>query len=223
MIKQSAPPLDQLFALGKVTSREPWQDYQALGISKAHVPALIAIATDLDLNWADENSQEVWAPLHAWRALAQLRANEALQPLVDLIDELAEDDWFSEDLPEIMAHFGPPAVAPLTHYLSTADLSNWTGSAANVIEGLARIGKKYPEMRRQIVATLTSHLQHYERNADGINAWLIDDLLTLRAKKALPVIAAAFAAEAVDEMFFGWDRVQQEFQLAADSQPGDFL
>jgi hypothetical protein len=63
MIKQVAPPLDQLFTLGNVHSREPWQDYHALGITKVHVPALIGIATDLDLNWADENSQEVWAPL----------------------------------------------------------------------------------------------------------------------------------------------------------------
>jgi hypothetical protein len=92
-----------------------------------------------------------------------------------------------------------------------------------VIEGLALIGKKYPEMRGQIIATLTSHLRHYDSNNDGINAWLIDGLLTLRAKKALPTIAAAFAAETVDEMFFDWGYVQKQLQLPADTQPGDFL
>jgi HEAT repeat protein len=31
--------------------------------------------------WADQNSMEVWAPVHAWRALGQLRAEEAIKPL----------------------------------------------------------------------------------------------------------------------------------------------
>jgi hypothetical protein len=49
------------------------------------VPELIRMALDEDLHWADTESAEVWAPLHAWRTLAQLRAEAAVEPLIGLL------------------------------------------------------------------------------------------------------------------------------------------
>ena len=58
-----------------------WPDYPALGLRMEHVPDLIRMTLDDELHGADSDSREVWAPLHAWRALGQLRAESAIKPL----------------------------------------------------------------------------------------------------------------------------------------------
>jgi len=65
-----------------------------LGLGPQHVPDLIRMALDDELYWADSDSLEVWAPIHAWRALGQLRAEAAVQPLTRL---LARIDDFDDD------------------------------------------------------------------------------------------------------------------------------
>jgi len=77
------PPVDKLLTYGESNLMTPdkWPDYQELGIGPEHIPDLIQMATDEELNEADVESREVWAPTHAWRALGQLRAVEAVEPL----------------------------------------------------------------------------------------------------------------------------------------------
>lgn len=69
------PPVSRLLRLG---------DVRALGLTAEQVPALIRMAVDEELQWADSDSPEVWAPVHAWRALAQLQAGPAAKPLASL-------------------------------------------------------------------------------------------------------------------------------------------
>ena len=63
-------------------------------LTAEHIPALIGLAT----KWVDEHpdNDAVYAPVHAWRALGQLRAVEAVQPLLDVQDVLdkIDDDWY---------------------------------------------------------------------------------------------------------------------------------
>ena len=40
------------------------------------------MATDEELNQGDSDSQEFWSPVHAWRALGQLKAVQALEPIL---------------------------------------------------------------------------------------------------------------------------------------------
>ena len=70
-----------------------------LGLTSEHIPALIRMATDEELNWANADSLEVWAPVHAWRALGQLHAEEAIEPLMRLFHEHDDSDWVGEELP----------------------------------------------------------------------------------------------------------------------------
>lgn len=110
------PPLDQLltFAAGKSTLPENWPNYLELGFGLEHVPDLIRMAGDEELNWADSESLEVWAPLHAWRILGQLRAEEAIEPLIALRKTLEDSDWAIDELPEVLGMIGPAALPPLT-------------------------------------------------------------------------------------------------------------
>src|SRR5947209_12162350 len=76
-----ADPVCQLLRMGEPGGGyDPaeWPDYSAeFGIGHEHVGALIGIACDSALHRRDPNSSAVWAPVHAWRALGQLRAPPA--------------------------------------------------------------------------------------------------------------------------------------------------
>ena len=63
-----APPVSQLLHLGE-PRRNKSQDYAALGISADAVSELIRMATEDALNDGPQNSNLVWSPVHAWRAL----------------------------------------------------------------------------------------------------------------------------------------------------------
>ena len=77
-------PVCKLLSYGKCKVEQihqKWPDYMKLGLTKEHIPDLIRMAIDNDLHHAEEESAEVWAPVHAWRTLGQLGAKEAAQPL----------------------------------------------------------------------------------------------------------------------------------------------
>ena len=76
------PPVDKLLTFGECSPSPEWPDYLALGLGSEHVPDLIRMAIDEELNQAASDSLEVWAPVHAWRALGQLHAEAAIEPLL---------------------------------------------------------------------------------------------------------------------------------------------
>ena len=105
-------PLDQLLALGESPIGDTGANYAALGIGRERVPELVRMALDEELNGGPSESKIVWAPVHAWWALAELRAEEAVVPLLGLlrrIDE-QEDDWVGEQVPQVLAKIGPAAI-----------------------------------------------------------------------------------------------------------------
>ena len=77
-----SPPVDQLLTYGEahLSSPDKWPNYLELGLGPEHIPDLIRMATDEELNHADPDTLEVWAPTHAWRALGQLRSTARGRP-----------------------------------------------------------------------------------------------------------------------------------------------
>ena len=71
------PPVSDLLTFGDCSRIGAWPDYLALGLGPQHVPDLIRMALDEELHLADPDSLDVWSPVHAWRALGQLRAESA--------------------------------------------------------------------------------------------------------------------------------------------------
>ena len=115
-------PVSQLLTYGDCLKLPRWPeelDYLPLGFGSEHIPDLIRMVLDDDLYWANSDSLEVWAPVHAWRVLGQLQAEAAIEPLLtrlDLVDE-EDNDWVSEELPQVFAMIGAAAIAPLHAYL----------------------------------------------------------------------------------------------------------
>ncbi|GAC1644113.1 MAG: hypothetical protein NVS4B12_08950 [Ktedonobacteraceae bacterium] len=208
------PPVESLLTYGesdRITA-DAWPDYRELGIGPEQIPELIQMATDEVLNVADVDSSEVWAPLHAWRALGQLRAVEAVEPLLELFDGLEEDDWIHEELPVVFSLIGPAALPPLAAYL--ADLSHTDSSRISTSSSIEKIGKRWPGARAEALAILEEQLERFEENEPDVNAFLVEALVELGAKEAAPLIERAFAEGYVDPMVMGdWEDVQVELGL----------
>ena len=208
------PPVDQLLTYGEVQAVSPddWPNYLELGLGPEHIPDLIRMATDEDLNWAYSDSLEVWAPIHAWRALGQLRAEAAVEPLLLLFETLEESDWVMEELPEVFGMIGPAALPALAAYI--ADVSYDEEARISAIPSVEKIGTRWPEARPASVALLMEQLERFAENEPEVNGFLILALVELHATEAAPLMEQAFANKRVDPTIMGdWEDVQVELGL----------
>src|SRR6266567_6085616 len=206
-------PVDKLLTLGKPesTSPESWPNYLELGLGPQHIPELIRMATDPVFRGpeaaeeSEEDDPDFWAPLHAIRALGQLHAETAIEPLVNLLAELKDDEWMFEELPFVYGMFGPAAIPALAAYL--ADSSHEMYSRAYASNGFNEIANRYPESREECIAIISKQLEDFEENDEELNALIISDLLHLKAIETLPLIERAFEADKVDEFIIDLDDV----------------
>src|SRR5579864_2999502 len=118
-------PVDKLLTLGEAefVLPEKWPDYLELGLGPEHIPELIRMATDRELRNIEaeedeEEDPEFWAPIHAIRALGQLHAEAAIEPLVQLLTVQAGDEWMQEELRFVFGLIGPAAIPALAAYLA---------------------------------------------------------------------------------------------------------
>ena len=211
------PPLDKLLTLGDPRRFSEWPDYLELGLGPEHVADLIRMATDKELNQADVENLEVWAPLHAWRALGQLRAEAAIAPLMQLFHEQEGDDWMGAELPKVYGMIGPAAIPALTTYL--ADESHGIFPRIDAASSLENITMTHPDARPQCIAAITRQLESFDEQDPTLNAFLISSLVEMSAVESAAVIEQAFAADCVDETIRGdWDDVAVDLGL---KEPGE--
>jgi|LULX01.1.fsa_nt_gb hypothetical protein len=174
-----------------------WPNYLELGLSQEHIPELIRMFTDEALYWADSESLEVWAPMHAWRTLGQLQSVEAIEPLLEQLYRIDDDDddWIGEEFPEVFSMIGPQAISSLSSYLAAG-----YGLFAKicVAKSIEKIGNQYPESKEQCVEILTKQLEKYHQNDQTLNGFLISYLVDLQAVDSIGVIRKAFQHECVD-------------------------
>jgi Protein of unknown function (DUF1186) len=207
-------PVSELLTIGDCRDFREWPNYLDLGLNSEHVPELIEMATDEELNWADSESLEVWAPVHAWRALGQLRAVSAIEPLLDLFHELEDSDWVSEELPQVYGMIGREAIPALARYLDDASHGLWPRVTAAF--SLERIAAGDPSARGECVTILSRQLERFTENDPSLNGLLISYLVDLRAVEAAPSMERAFTADRVDLSILGdWEDAQVELGLKA--------
>jgi hypothetical protein len=189
-------PVKKLLTYGSCQEILGWPDYLKIGLTREHVPELVRMVTDRELLWADQDSIEVWAPVHAWRALGQLRAEEAIKPLIGLFDELSEDDWASDELPEVMALVGAKAIQPLKEYLS--DSSNNELARAIAANCLEKIGNANSFLKNDCISILTKYLEQSTFDVATLNGLVIAHLIELEAVDSIGAIRKAFNNGNVD-------------------------
>jgi hypothetical protein len=211
----NASPMDRLCRKGDPRDTWRWHegdpDYVTeFRLQQTHVPALVEIAREWVEN--DELPEDEWsAPIHAWRALAQLRAVEVVEPLLAMQNRLDEqgDQWYLEEFHDVFGVIGAPALAALSEYL--ADRDNEEFPRISTANGLCEIGKRHPETRPQVVEVLASQLGEHEPGVYSLNGFLVLYLTNLNAVESAEVIERAFAAGVVDETVAGdWTIIREE-------------
>jgi len=210
------PPVDRLLWLGaEPARRRTWPDYRTLGLLPRHAPSLVRMATDPALHAAAERDPAVWAPVHAWRALGQLRAADAAEPLLALLKVEAENDWVYSEIPAVLGMIGPPALPGAT--LLLFDEGRGEGLRVAAAGVIAAVGYEYPERRAEAAALLATQLEDWAHQGRLLNACLVDGLVGLGETAAAPVMEAAFAGDAVDPEISGdWEDVQVGLGLLAE-------
>ncbi|MFQ5844550.1 MAG: hypothetical protein ACE5JG_06115, partial [Planctomycetota bacterium] len=195
-------------------------DYVAdLRLRAEHVPALVSLAR----RWEDQDwsaGDAAWAPVHAWRALGQLGAAEAVAPLLEMLGPLDadHDDWFFEEFPHVVALIGPAAVPALGRYLADPGHREYARVAA--ADGLCEIARRHPEAREEAGRILREELERCERNPPTLNGFLVSYLADLGAGEASHAIQQAYVAGRVDESVCGpWSRVGWEIDVLDEPPP----
>lgn len=188
-------------------------DYvKALELTKDDVPVLIETLRQwpelrefifTNKRRSKEASLAAWAPVHAWRALARLRARAAVKPMLAMLDRLdeIEDDFYTIEFPQVFGWIGPPAARQLERHLLKHKHPPFVDVA--LAEGLTRIATAHPRYRKRVVATLMEKLERYRRNDEDLNALLICNLYDLRAVEAEALIDRVFRSGNVNEIVCG--------------------
>jgi HEAT repeat protein len=134
----------KLLTIGMVENAyeaDKWPNYpQDYGVNEADIPELIRLATDKDLYYEateEEYPEEYqWGIIHAVRALGQLKASEAVEPLMQLLKRDEDDDYMLETLPPTFGLIGQPAIAPLATALRKWYSKEYDFTAAPVVDAL---------------------------------------------------------------------------------------
>jgi|SRR5579883_520816 len=221
------PPVDKLLALGWPDLDQHQVDYRSLGIDPEQIPQLLRLLQDEELLAAAETAQNEddprwYARIHAWRALAQLRAQEAIEPLLDMVAENAVgdewSDWVTEEVPTTIAQIGPQALPALQARLR--QLSSHGDVSMAYTRVLEQIAEKNPETRAEVVAELCRMFETAATNNAEANGFILAALLDLKAVEAWPAIEHAFATGNVDEFIAGGiDDAKWELGLGAKPKP----
>lgn len=191
--------VDKLSAFGAVKGGQyEWADYSGCGFTAADAPTLVAVAADENLSNAE--GDEVWIPLHAWRALLPLMPAGLLE-LLPVLNLLAEDDWASTDLPKVLAAAGEVALEPLHAFIRDTGNAEYARSMA--IGALGEIATENAGLGEQVASLLVDCLQAGATDDQWVNSALVSGLIDLEAVDAIGVIRAAYAADKVDWGFCG--------------------
>jgi hypothetical protein len=209
-------PVSQLLTLGQPepynSDWKQWRNYLELGLGPEQIPDLIRMATDQDLQLLNNDTKEIWASLHAWRTLGQLRTVEAIEPLIALLPQSPDDDWVLEEIPSVLGMIGPVVIPILTQYL--ADTKQDMDSRIAISHALEQVAEQNPEVRTECINILTQQLAKFDFEDSELNGFIISDLLELKAHEALPIVKQAFEANAVELMIIGdWEDVEVRMGL----------
>lgn len=187
-------------------------------LSADDVPSLIELVKRWpDPNWPDDaelpqskGNERVMLPVTAWRALGDMQAAAAVEPLIEMLRNFNDgDDWVFEDLPPVFGRIGEPAILPLTCTMQDPSQPELVRQIAAA--GLRSIALRLPATRDRIVGSLTEQMAKAADNSITLNTYVLCELLDLNAAEAAEPIERAYAQNLIDVGMNGeWETVRKE-------------
>lgn len=203
------PPVAKLLTYGecKPTRIEDWPNYvQELALQKNHIPALLKMVADESLNSEQAKGLEIWAPIHAWRALGQLEALATAEPLLEQLEDRF-NDWAHEEIPIALSLMGPSVMPAVQQYLAAP--SHDVCGRISAIDYFRKLESRHPQEHNRCIEVITNQLAKHQENEPAFNGFLIAGLCDLHAVEKASDIEQAFAANHVDLSIMGdWDEAQ---------------
>lgn len=195
-----------LATMGATLPPEPdqWPRYvEQLGVSEADAPMLL----ELVKSWADPehferfagNDDAVFAPVHAWRTLAQLRVPAVVDGMLALLVELEtqDDELAAADLSAVAECVGAAAIAPLRAFAAAAGSPDRARAAA--ITALEWFATEDTALRAELLPVWLAALERCEPTARSSKAAVVAALVAWRMPETIDTVRKAFAAGALDE------------------------
>ena len=125
---------------------------------------LIELATSVDLLHEDE--PDCYAPLHALRLLGELPALELIEPLLGVVPLALYYDgenlpqMWGQEMPQVLARIGAPAVEPL--WSAADDAGRNLSQRAMALVALGYLTVAAPDQRDAVAAGLRERLARYD-------------------------------------------------------------
>jgi hypothetical protein len=228
MTHQVTSLVERLCRVGSPRDVNDWESRDgyyvaACRVSADDVAGLIDVVRKwIDLEWPtiadvpdiDHDDVEL-LPVTAWRTLADLRADSAVEPLIGMLCELDDefDDWVSDELPHVFGKIGPSAIEPLMRLAQDERAIEMARSVA--VRGLRRVADYHPPTRERIVVWLAEKMAAAREDDVRFNTTVMTELVDLGAVEAAEPIERAFAANLVDTGMFGdWEAVRRILGVA---------
>ncbi len=190
------PKCSTLLELGGIDRSEEWIDYLKHGFTCEDLPDLLNIIADKSLYIDDEERQDIWGPIHAWRTIGQLGCESAITPLIDLFDQLNTDDWACIELPKVIGMTGATAIDLLTSCLHQPNRDEYSRFMAS--ESLKQVALHFPNCRDRVVSILTDYLKMPDVEQPELNAAVVADLIDLSATESIETIRKLYANDLAD-------------------------
>ncbi len=179
---------------------EVWLDYvQELGITPQDYPQLLEIVRESDLEGAYEGcSPEECIPVHAWRAIAQLKQPDAVRDLYEvLIDEKNEEAfWFKIEFPTVMQTIGPDAIPLLSALLHDHD-SDW-GYKMLLVESLLPFAASDQTHRSAVIRSVHDVLRDYQNHDPEYIGAIIKEIRKIHPKEISETVVTIMKNDGYD-------------------------
>ncbi len=210
-------PVSQLLNYGEYEPSGKGYDYSELGIGSDDIPELINLATNFNLLVEHIDDALSWAPIHAMRILGQLKATEAIEPLIDILKYIDIDnmDWLISELPPIFEQIGKASVPQLMEYVR--DIDNTLYPRLTALDSIIQIAKADDSCKEDCVKYLRGRIKKYKNEDAIINGKVIDGLVAFKDMESIDIIKAAFDSDSVNFGFAGdWQEVQIRLGLLTE-------
>jgi hypothetical protein len=198
-------PVNQLLKLDSPDQIKDWATYLQLGITEADIPELARMAVDRHL-FESEDEEAFFALIHAWRTLAELQTDQAIEPLIQALTQWGnQDDWWdweSEEMPLVFGRLGARALPALEQVMANPKYQRYARQDA--VQCVEKIFARDPSSREACIQILMAQLEKFTRNDPDLNAHLVTTLvMDLKAIESAELVEQAFQANRVNEDFMG--------------------
>ncbi len=207
MTNKYSPHVAELISIGVASidmaddPHKSWINYiEVCGFTEADIGELSEMACDQSFSDASNHSKEVWAPIHARRALGQLKAVSALPALLALQSDKL-DEWVTEDFPRVFGMMGPQALPALSTFLD--DIQKPYQTRVVALEGVQAVAKKHQDVRGEAIEIVVKCLKEYAVNSEIVNGFAVSALLDMKAVEAIDIIRETYNSDNIDESICG--------------------